>query len=114
MIDEAQEQDRYVERVAAIDVGKNELKVCVRVPGEVAGKRRHQARTYPSRTAAILELSDWLCCEQVGLVMMEATGDYRKPPFYLLETTSSVGCWTPTRSSTYPVGRRQIERTRSG
>jgi transposase len=85
VVDEVQEQDTYVERVAAIDVGKNELKVCVRVPAEVAGKRRQQVRTYPARTGAILELSDWLRCEQVAVVVMEATGDYWKPPFYLLE-----------------------------
>ena len=91
MVDEVHEQDSYVERVAAIDVGKNELKVCVRVPGDVAGKRRQQVRTYPARTAAILELSDWLRCEQVGLVVMEATGDYWKPPFFLLE--DEFECW---------------------
>lgn len=91
MVDEVQEQDRYVERVAAIDVGKNELKVCVRVPVDVAGRRRQQVRTYPSRTAAILELSDWLRCEQIQLVVMEATGDYWKPPFYLLE--DDFECW---------------------
>ena len=91
MVDEVQEQDRYVERVAAIDVGKNELKVCVRVPGDVAGRRRQQVRTYPARTAAILELSDWLRCEQISLVVMEATGDYWKPPFYLLE--DDFECW---------------------
>jgi transposase len=48
----------------------------VRVPGDVTGKRRQQVRTYPARTAAILELSDWLRCEQVSAVVMEATGDY--------------------------------------
>jgi len=86
-----QEQDRFVERVAAIDVGKNELKVCVRVPGERPGRRRQQVRTYAARTGSILQLSDWLRCEQVSLVVMEATGDYWKPPFYLLE--DDFECW---------------------
>lgn len=91
MVDEVHEQDRFVERVAAIDVGKNELKVCVRVPGQTAGRRRQEVRTYPARTRAILELSDWLRCERVELVVMEATGDYWKPPFYLLE--DEFCCW---------------------
>lgn len=48
-------------------------------------------RTYPARIRAIVELSDWLRCEQVELVVMEATGDYWKPPFYLLE--DEYRCW---------------------
>lgn len=91
MVDEVQEQDRFVERVAAIDVGKDELKVCVRVPGDRAGTRRQEVRTYAAMTKPILELSDWLRCEQVSLVVMEATGDYWKSPFYLLE--DDFECW---------------------
>lgn len=90
-MDEVQEQDRMVDRVAAIDVGKNELKVCVRVPGDQPGRRRQEVRTFPSRTGSILQLSDWLRFEQVALVVMEATGDYWKPPFYLLE--DDFECW---------------------
>jgi transposase len=91
VVDEVHEQDRFVERVAAIDVGKDELKVCVRVAGDRPGTRRQQVRTYPTRTAAILLLSDWLRCERVELVVMEATGNYWKPPFYLLE--DEFTCW---------------------
>jgi transposase len=91
VVDEVHEQDRFVERVAAIDVGKDELKVCVRVPGNAVGRRRQEVRTYRSRTRAILDLSDWLRCERVELVVMEATGDYWKPPFYLLE--DDFTCW---------------------
>jgi len=90
-VDEVQERDRFVERVAALDVGKSELKVCVRVPGDAPGRRRQEVRTYPARTRSILELADWLRCEQIDLVVMEATGDYWKPPFYLLE--DEVECW---------------------
>jgi transposase len=91
VVDEVHEKDGFVDRVAAIDVGKDELKVCVRLPGDVPGRRRQEVRTYRARTAAILELSDWLRCEQVSLVVMEATGDYWKPPFYLLE--DDFECW---------------------
>jgi hypothetical protein len=65
-VDEVEEHDRMVERVAAIDVAKGELKVCVRVPGS-AGRRRQEVRTYRSTTRAILEMADWLHGQQVTL-----------------------------------------------
>jgi len=67
VVDEVQEQDGYVDRVAAIDVGKAELKVCVRVPGVAAGRRRQEVRTFPARTAASLELSDFGCAMNVSV-----------------------------------------------
>jgi transposase len=36
-------------------------------------------------TSALLGLADWLRCERVQVVSMEATGDYWKPVYYLLE-----------------------------
>lgn len=90
-MDEVQEADRFVERVAGIDIGKAELKVCVRVPGNAPGRRRQEVRTFPARTRSILELADWLRCQAVELVVMEATGDYWKPVFYLLE--EEFCCW---------------------
>jgi transposase len=91
VVDEVEEQDRMVERVGAIDVAKGELKVCIRVPGPAAGRRRQEVRTYAATTRAILQLADWIREQGVTLVVMEATGDYWKPPFYLLE--DEVECW---------------------
>jgi transposase len=42
-------------------------------------------RTWGSTTNAILGLREHLINEQVSLVVMEATGDYWKPFYYLLE-----------------------------
>ena len=42
---------------------------------------------------------------EVELVVLEATGDYWKPPFYPLRTSSGAGCWAPSRSI-YPAGPR--------
>jgi transposase len=42
-------------------------------------------RTWASTTNAILRLREHLITEQVTLVVMEATGDYWKPFYYLLE-----------------------------
>ena len=108
-MDEVQEADRFVERVAGIDVGKAELKVCVRVPGDTPGRRRQEVRTYPARTRAIVELSDWLRCQGVDLVVMEATGDYWKPPFYLLE--GEFRCWLlDARQVKHLPGRPKTDR----
>ena len=49
------------------------------------GARRQEVRTYATLTPALLELRDWLVCQGVTLVVMEATSAYWKPPFYLLE-----------------------------
>jgi hypothetical protein len=42
-------------------------------------------RTWGSTTNAVLALREHLINEQVSLVVMEATGDYWKPFYYLLE-----------------------------
>jgi transposase len=42
-------------------------------------------RTWASTTNAILRLREHLIAERVSLVVMEATGDYWKPFYYLLE-----------------------------
>jgi transposase len=66
-----------VERVCAIDIGKTGLVACVRVPHETKpGRRIQQVREYPTTTAALLGLADWLRCQQIELVAMEATSDY--------------------------------------
>jgi transposase len=47
--------------------------------------RRQEIRTFATTTNALLELRDWLVAEQVSLVVLEATGDYWRGAFYLLE-----------------------------
>jgi transposase len=42
-------------------------------------------RTWASTTNAVLALREHLIAERVSLVVMEATGDYWKPFYYLLE-----------------------------
>jgi transposase len=77
-------EPEIIERVAALDVGKAEVVCCVRVPGP--GRRRMQeVRTFTTMTAALLGLGDWLAALGVTRVVMEATSDYWRAPFYLLE-----------------------------
>jgi transposase len=79
------------ERCAALDIGKKDLKACVRTPKPGRGRsRRQEIRTYATTTNALLELRDWLVAEKVTLVVMEATGDYWRGAFYLLEDRLNV------------------------
>jgi transposase len=79
------------ERVAALDIAKATLVACVRTPADDPGRgrrgtrRRQVLRDYSTLTPRLLELADWLRVEQVEVVAMEATGDYWKPVYYLLE-----------------------------
>jgi transposase len=79
-----------VERAAALDIGKDEVVACIRVPdpagaGRGRGRRRQEVRTYPTFTSSLEALADWLQAEGVTLVVMEATGQYWKPCWYALE-----------------------------
>jgi transposase len=78
-----------VERAAALDVGKDEVVACLRVPGggvgQGRGRRRQEIRTYPTFTSRLEALADWLQAEGVTQVVMEATGQYWKPCWYVLE-----------------------------
>jgi transposase len=84
------EEDRQVEeivaRVAALDIGKAELVCCVRIPHEgKPGQRCQEVVSYSTMTRSLLEMADHLRCLGVSRVVMEATSDYWKPVFYLLE-----------------------------
>ena len=78
------DEPEVIERVAALDVSKAEVVCCARVPGP-AGRRMQEVRTVSTMTAALLSLGDWLAALGVTRVVMEATSDYWRAPFYLLE-----------------------------
>ncbi len=86
MLQETHDDEQIIERVAALDIGKAELVCCVRVPGESdPGRRRQEVNTYSTMTRSLLVMADRLAELGVSRVVMEATSDYWKPPFYLLE-----------------------------
>jgi transposase len=81
-----QDNDEVIERVAALDIGKADLVCCVRVPDEGRlGRRLQEVETYSTMTRSLLGMADHLACLGVTRVVMEATSDYWKPVFYLLE-----------------------------
>ncbi len=65
-----------VERCSGLDVGKDEVVACVRVPAPDSRARRQEIRTYPTFTSSLEALADWLQAEGVTQVVMEATGQY--------------------------------------
>ena len=72
-------------RCAGLDVSKKDAKVCVRVAGAGRRKTVETVTTWGSTTNQVLALREHLIAEQVTCAVMEATGDYWKPFYYLLE-----------------------------
>jgi transposase len=72
-------------RCAGLDVSKRDAKLCVRVAGEGRAGATQTVTTWAAMTNQVLALREHLIAEGVTLVVMEATGDYWKPFYYLLE-----------------------------
>ncbi len=51
--------DRIIDRCAGLDVHKDSVTACVRVPGE-RGERHQETRTFSTTTRGLLTLRDWL------------------------------------------------------
>src|SRR3954454_21927001 len=86
MLAESVDEDQVIARVAAVDVGKSELVCCVRVPAAGGGRSRLQeVSTHSTMTRSLAELANRLVDLRIERVVMEATSDYWRPVFYLLE-----------------------------
>jgi transposase len=86
VLEETQETEEIIQRVAALDIGKAELTCCVRVPSpDAPGKRLQEVRAYQTMTRWLLVMTDRLRELGVTRVVMEATSDYWKGVYYLLE-----------------------------
>ncbi len=85
-MDEVTDEPLYRDRVCGIDIGKAGMVATIRVPSERDPARRAaETRSFGTTKREVLALADWLRCWQVPAVVMEATGDYWKGPFYRLE-----------------------------
>ncbi|MGP5043847.1 hypothetical protein ACTXJR_07440 [Glutamicibacter ardleyensis] len=74
------------ERAAGMDISNRDVKVAIRHPGKGKGSFTTDVRTFGATTNQILELTDYLKAEQVTTIVMgEATSDYCKPFYYLME-----------------------------
>jgi transposase len=86
VVESVVDDEPIIERVAGLDVGKEEVVCCVRVPDRAdRGRRGQEVRTYTTMTRSLIRLGDWLRELGVTRVVMESTSDYWKPVFYVLE-----------------------------
>jgi transposase len=81
--------DVIVERQAALDVHKEQVTACVRVPDE-EGERVSHVAEFKTTVRGLLVLRDWLKAHRVTQVTMEATGVYWKPVWHVLEDEFEV------------------------
>lgn len=72
-------------RCAGMDISKKDAKVCVRTADAGRRKTIETVTTWGSMAHQILALREHLIDQRVGCVVMEATSDYWKPFYYLLE-----------------------------
>ena len=85
-VEEVTDEPLYRDRVCGIDIGKAGLVATIRVPSDRDPARRAaETRSFGTTKREVLALADWLRSWQVPAVVMEATGDYWKGPFYRLE-----------------------------
>ena len=85
-VQEVTGEPRYRDRVCGTGIGKAGLVATIRVPSDRDPARRMQeTRSFGTTKREVLALADWLRSWQVPAVVMEATGDYWKGPFYRLE-----------------------------
>jgi transposase len=85
-VEEVTDEPLYRDRVCGIDIGKAGMAVTIRVPSDKDPARRaSETREFGTTKREVTALADWLRCWQVPAVVMEATGDYWKGPFYRLE-----------------------------
>src|ERR1035441_2238650 len=86
-MEDVHEEPLFCQRVAGLDIARAEVEVTIRVPGDTSsGRRQQEPRTFGTTRRELLELADWLRSRGVTKAGMEATSDYWKPVFFLLES----------------------------
>jgi Transposase len=86
VLEQDEQYEEIIARVAALDIGKAELVCCARVPDPARpGRRLQEVSSYSTMTRSLLRMADRLAELGVTRVVMEATSEYWKPVYYLLE-----------------------------
>ena len=86
-MEDVHEEPLFCQRVAGLDIARAEVEVTIRVPSDTSsGRRQQETRTFGTTRRELLELADWLRSRGVTKAGMEATSDYWKPVFFLLES----------------------------
>jgi transposase len=98
--------ETLVERCAGLDVHKDSVTACVRVP-DGHGGRHPETRSFTTTTAGLVLLGEWLASFGVTRVGMESTGCYWKPVWQLLE--DQVECWLLNAAHMHNVPGRKTD-----
>jgi transposase len=98
--------ETLVARCAGLDVHKDSVTACVRVP-DGHGGRHGQTRRFTTTTAGLVVLAEWLASFGVTRVGMESTGCYWKPVWQLLE--DQVECWLLNAAHLHNVPGRKTD-----
>jgi transposase len=86
VLEQVFEEEEILDRVAGIDVGKAELMCCIRVSSATgSGLRAQEVQSWRTVTGSIVALAQKLVELRIERVIMEATSDYWRPVFYILE-----------------------------
>src|SRR5580658_8252386 len=87
LMKDAEDEPLFCERVAGLDIAKAGVEVTIRVPSDTTeGRRQQETRAFGTTRRELDALADWLRCWGVAKAGMEATGDYWKPVYFLLES----------------------------
>jgi transposase len=98
--------ETLVARCAGLDVHKDSVTACVRVP-DGHGGRHAETRKFTTTTAGLGLLGEWLASFGVTRVGMESTGCYWKPVWQLLE--GQVECWLLNAAHLHNVPGRKTD-----
>jgi transposase len=111
VLEETADREEIIARVAALDIGKAEVVCCVRVPQEGRpGRRLQEVQTYSTMTRSLLGMADRLRSLGVTRVVMEATSDYWKPVFYVLEAAGFETWLVNARDVKHLPGRPKTDK----
>jgi transposase len=97
-----------IERCCGLDVHQATIVACLLV-GKAGGKVRKDIRTFPTTTAGLLALRDWLKQEECTHVGMESTGVYWRPVYALLEDDFTVVVGNAQRIRNVPGRKTDVK-----
>ncbi len=100
------------ERCAGMDISKGDAKVCVRTPSTRAGFYHNEVTTYGATTNEVLRLRADLLAARVSVVVMEATGDYWKPFFFVLQEQLNVELVNAKQAKNIPGRKSDVSDAR--
>jgi transposase len=95
-------------RCCGLDVHKDSIVACVRIVRDAQHVEDHMG-TFPTTTAGILKLGDWLAEQEVPIAAMEATGVYWKPVWNLLEDQLQLMLVNPRHIKQVPGRKTDVK-----